>query len=109
MSEEGVNFSEVDGKYKIATAQIIDEDELLKRIAGIEIQKHRFQQEIVLAEAQIEQSKETIELQKKNIAYAEEDLMKAYEFLRTAGKEELIVKIENAFKAATTPKPEGEQ
>jgi hypothetical protein len=105
MTSKGVEFKQTDDGYEISTAQVVDEAELLKRIAGIEIQKHRFKKDIEESEGQIVAIKERIEIQKKNITYADEDLERAYEFLRSSGKEELIKKIEEAFEEATREMP----
>lgn len=94
MIKDGLSFELIDGKVKISTNQIIDEDEFAKRIASIESKKKNFKMQIDFMMSQIEENKKNIDIQLKNIEFAEEDLTDAYKFLHDNNRKDIILKID---------------
>lgn len=92
--KSGLNFKIENDRIEISTAQSVDFDEFVKRIANIEAQKENFKMQKNFSNNQIEEAKKNIEIIEKNTAAAEEDLEKAYQFLRLNHREDLIKKIE---------------
>lgn len=92
--KDGLNFKLENNLVEISTAQRIDFDEFVRRIAGIEAQKTNFEMQIGYMKTQIDDANKNIELANKNIEYATEDLEKAYSFLRLNHREDLIKRIE---------------
>lgn len=93
-----LEFKYINGNYQILTEQTITEDQLIRRLVNLEVQKENFKTQIENANAQIESSKKAIEVSNKNIELASEDLRKAYHFLESNHRSDIKMKIESEVK-----------
>jgi seryl-tRNA synthetase len=91
--KDGVIFKMVGDKVELSTSQILDKDELVKRIISIEAQRTNFTQQLESMKFQIEEANKNIEILKKNMIAATDDLDKAYKFLKDNKLDDLETQI----------------
>lgn len=110
--KEGINYELKDGKITVATYQSMEDDIFCRKLLNMGIQKENFKMQKDFSESEIKRSTESIEKAKENIIQMEKniemitsDVEKAYQFLKSIHREDLILKVDNEIE---TKKKEAE-